>query len=142
MYFLPLVNLTPGSCCGLTSAQRGHVERRRADLCVRPLSGHGRLHLHVAALWGAERGSGQVLDGGVRVLAVQRAAARSRQLLQLCSAATRRHIKQSVSSWEVKGQTLNIKTSDCSTSRKLSRGVQPTSCWRFLNGDGFFYLDF
>lgn len=69
----------------LTSAQRGHAERRRADLGVRSLPRHGRLHLHVAALRGAERRAGQVLDGGVRVLAVQRAAARRHQVLQLCS---------------------------------------------------------
>lgn len=68
----------------LTSAQGGRVERWRADLSVRPLSGHGGLHLHVAALRGAERQAGQVFDGSVRILAVQRAAAHGHRVLQLC----------------------------------------------------------
>lgn len=62
------------------------MERRRGrNLGVRALSGHGRLHLHVAALRGAEgQGQpGQVFDGGVRILAVQRAAAHGRRILQL-----------------------------------------------------------
>lgn len=54
------------------------MERRWGrNLGVRALPGHGRLHLHVAALRGAEgQGQpGQVFDGGVWILAVQRAAA-------------------------------------------------------------------
>lgn len=73
----------------LTSAQGGHLERRWADLGVRSLSGHGGLHLHVAALRRAERQAGQVFDGGVRILAVQRAAAHRRHVLQLCGVTGR-----------------------------------------------------
>lgn len=60
------------------------MEGRRADLCVGSLTGHGRLHLHVAAFWGAQREARQVLDGGIRVLAVQGAAAHRHRVLQLC----------------------------------------------------------
>lgn len=60
------------------------MEGWRADLGVGSISGHGRLHLHVAAFRGAQRQAGQVFDGGVRVLAVQGAAAHRRRVLQLC----------------------------------------------------------
>lgn len=66
------------------SAQGGRAERRRgADLGVGSLSGHGRLHLHVAALGGAEGQARQVFDGGVGILTVQRTAAHRRRVLQL-----------------------------------------------------------
>lgn len=66
------------------SAQGGRAERRRgADLGVGSLPGHGRLHLHVAALWRTEGQAGQVFDGGVGVLTVQRTAAHRRRVLQL-----------------------------------------------------------
>lgn len=65
------------------SAQGGCVERWRADLSVRSLSGHGRLHLHVAALWGAEGQAWQVFDGSVGIFAVQGAAAHCNSVLQL-----------------------------------------------------------
>lgn len=45
--------------------------------CAGLLAADGRLHLHVAALHRAERRRGQVLDGGIWVLAVQRRAAHS-----------------------------------------------------------------
>lgn len=60
------------------------MEGWRADLGVGSISRHGRLHLHVAAFRGAQRQAGQVFDGGVRVLAVQGAAAHRRRVLQLC----------------------------------------------------------
>lgn len=60
------------------------MEGRRADLGVGSLSGYGRLHLHVAAFRRAGWQAWQVFDGGVRVLAVQRAAAYCHCVLQLC----------------------------------------------------------
>lgn len=69
--------------------QGGRFEWGWADLGVRSLSGHGGLHLHVAALRRAERQAGQVFDGRVRILAVQRAAAHRRHVLQLCGVTGR-----------------------------------------------------
>lgn len=79
------------------------MEGRRADLGVGSLSGHGRLHLHVAALRGARRQARQVFDGGVRVLAVQGAAAYCHCVLQLCEHRGRRE-EAEVKRNEVRGR--------------------------------------